>query len=162
YCQKQPGLSWIGAAVLTGRMTAEKMLAAADIADRFCGGALRTTNQQNLLFPNVPGDDLDEAKSALKAAGFQWDVSPFRRASIACTGSEFCNLAITETKLLLGEIVEHMERAVEIDEPIRINLNGCPNACGQHYVGDIGLQGCLARVGAIQVEAYDICLGGRL
>lgn len=160
--QKQPGLYWIGAAVLTGRLTAEKMLAAADIADRFCSGVLRATNQQNLLFPNIPADDLAAAQEALRAAGFLWDVSPFRRASIACTGTEFCNLAITETKLRLGDIVAHLEDTVAIDEPIRINVNGCPNSCGQHHVGDIGLQGCLARIDGEQVEAYDICLGGRL
>jgi len=162
HCQKQHGLHWIGAAVLTGRLTAEKMLAAADVADRYCDGVLRTTNQQNLLFPNIAEDDLEEAKTALKAAGFLWDVSTYRRASIACTGTEFCNLAITETKHRLTEIVEHLESALPIDENIRINVNGCPNACGQHYTGDIGLQGCLARVNGTQVEAYDICLGGRL
>jgi sulfite reductase beta subunit-like hemoprotein len=162
HAQKQPGLHWIGAAVLTGRLTAEKMLAAADVADRFCDGVVRTTNQQNLLFPNIATEDLDEAKAALKAAGYLWDVSTYRRASIACTGTEFCNLAITETKLRLTDIIEHLESSLPIDESIRINVNGCPNACGQHYTGDIGLQGCLARVGDEKVEAYDICLGGRL
>lgn len=160
--QKQAGLYWIGAAVLTGRLTAEKMLAATNVADRFCDGVLRTTNQQNLLFPNVAEEDLEEAKGALKHAGYLWDVSTYRRASVACTGTEFCNLAITETKLRLIDIVQHLEAALPIDENIRINLNGCPNACGHHYTGDIGLQGCLARVNGVQVEAYDICLGGRL
>ena len=162
HAQRQAGLYWIGAAVLTGRLTAEKMLAAADVADRFCDGVLRTTSQQNLLFPNVAEDDLEEAKRVLKDAGYLWDVSTYRRASIACTGTEFCNLAITETKHRLSEIVAHLESALPIDECIRINVNGCPNACGQHYTGDIGLQGCLARVGEERVEAYDICLGGRL
>ncbi len=162
HAQAQAGLYWIGAAVLTGRLTAEKMIAAADVADQFCDGVLRTTNQQNLLFPNIAEEDLEEAKRALKAAGYQWDVSTYRRASIACTGIEFCNLAITETKHLLTEIVDHLESTLPIDESIRINLNGCPNACGQHFVGDIGLQGCKARVGTEQVEAYDVCLGGRL
>jgi len=162
HAQKQPGLCWIGVAVLTGRLSAERMIAAADIADRFCGGFLRTTNQQNLLFPNIPADDLEEAKEAIARAGFQWDVSPFRREAIACTGNEFCNLAITETKHRLREIVEHLEGQLPWEEPLRINLNGCPNSCGQHHIGDIGLQGCLARVDGQQVEAYDICLGGRL
>ena len=160
--QKQPGLYWIGAAILTGRLNAEKMLAAAEIADKFCAGGLRATNQQNLLFPNIAEDDLEEAKAAIRAAGFEWDVSPIRKVAIACTGNEFCNLAITETKLRVREIVDHLDSALNWDEPLRINLNGCPNACGQHYIGDIGLQGCLARVDGQQVEAYDICLGGRL
>lgn len=162
HAQRQPGLCWIGCAVLTGRLTAAKVLAAAEIADEFTGGVLRTTNQQNLLFPNVAEERLEAAKAALRLAGFQWEVSQYRRSSIACTGNEFCNLAITETKDKLREIVAHLEERLPIDEEIRINLNGCPNACGQHHIGDIGLMGCLARVGDEKVEAYDICLGGRL
>ncbi len=162
HAQKQPGLFWIGVPVLTGRMTADDMLVAAEISERFCGGNLRTTNQQNLLFPNIPADDLEDAKRTLRAAGYEWEVSPFRKAGIACTGTEFCNLAITETKLRLKEIVAHLEEKLLWDEPLQINVNGCPNSCGQHHVGDIGLQGCLARVNGVQTEAYDICLGGRL
>jgi sulfite reductase beta subunit-like hemoprotein len=160
--QRQRGLYWIGAAVLTGRMSANQMLAAADIADRFCQGVLRTTNQQNLLFPNIAEDDLEEAKTALRDAGFEWEASPFRRAGVACTGTEFCNLAITETKNRLRDIVDHLESKFDWVGDMRINLNGCPNSCGQHHIGDIGLQGCLARVGTEKVEAYDVCLGGRL
>ncbi len=160
--QKQHGLHWVGVVLLNGRVTAEKMLAAADIAGRFGDGSLRTTNQQNLIFPNIAGDDLEEAQAAIRKAGFEWEVSPFRKAAVACTGSEFCNLAITETKLRLVEIIEFLEKELVWDEDIRINLNGCPNSCGQHHIGDIGLQGCLAKVGDQRVEAYDICLGGRL
>lgn len=162
HAQKQPGLHWIGVAVLTGRLSADQMIAAADIADRYCAGVLRTTNQQNLIFPNIAQDDLAEAQQAIRDAGFRWEVSPFRKSAIACTGTEFCNLAITETKLRLKEIVAHLEQTMVWDEDIRINVNGCPNACGQHSIGDIGLQGCLAKVGHERVEAYDICLGGRL
>ncbi len=162
HAQKQPGLYWIGVAVLTGRLSAAQMLQSAEIAERFCGGSLRTTNQQNLLFPNITEENLTAAKAALEKAGFVWEVSAFRRASIACTGTEFCNLAITETKQRLKEIVAHLESSLVWDEAIRINLNGCPNSCGQHHIGDIGLQGCIAKVGGQKVEAYDICLGGRL
>lgn len=162
HAQKQPGLHWIGVAVLTGRLSAQKMLAAADIAERYGQGTLRTTNQQNLLFPNIPADDLEEAKAALRAAGFLWDVSSFRKTAVACTGNEFCNLAITETKLFLQELVEYLESRLDLEDEIRINVNGCPNSCGQHHIGDIGLQGCLAKVEGQRVEAYDICLGGRL
>ena len=82
---------------------------------------------------------------------------------MACTGNEFCNLALTETKKLIVEIVEHLEQTVSIDEPIRINLNGCPNSCGQHHIGDIGLQGCLVKQGGgVSVDGYDVSLGGRL
>ena len=161
--QKQDGKFWIGVSVITGRLTTEQMFAAADIADTFCEGSLRTTNQQNYLFPNIAANRLEEAKAALKAAGFLWDVSEFHRGAVSCTGNEFCNLAITETKARLREIVAHLESELLWNEPIRIHLNGCPNSCGQHHIGDIGLQGCLARLNdGTQVEAYDVCLGGRL
>ena len=163
HAQKQAGKSWIGVSVITGRLTGEQMFAAAAIADKFCGGELRTTTQQNYLFPNIDDGNLEAAKAELLAAGFHWDVSEFHRGAVSCTGNEFCNLAITETKARLREIVGYLESQMVYDEPIRIHLNGCPNSCGQHHIGDIGLQGCKARLNdGTQVEAYDVCLGGRL
>ncbi len=139
------------------------MFAAAEIAEKYCEGNLRTTNQQNFLFPNIAEERLEEAKQAILDAGFRWDVSEFHKGAVGCTGNEFCNLAVTETKYRLREIVGYLEQELLWDEPIRIHLNGCPNSCGQHHIGDIGLQGCLARLNdGTQVEAYDICLGGRL
>ena len=163
HAQKQPDKHWIGVSVITGRLTADQMDQAANIADRYCEGSLRTTNQQNYLFPNIQTEQLPSAQRELKAAGFHWDVSEFHRGAVSCTGNEFCNLAITETKGRLREIVTHLESVMPYDEAIRIHLNGCPNSCGQHHIGDIGLQGCLARLNdGTQVEAYDVCLGGRL
>ncbi len=161
--QKQHGLHWIGTSVITGRVTADQLDAAAEIAERFCQGSIRTTNQQNILFPNIAQDDLDAARTAIRAAGFEWNVTQFHQGAVSCTGNEFCNLAITETKARLREIIAHLEDKLVWQEPIRIHLNGCPNGCGQHHIGDIGLQGCLARLNdGSQVEAYDVCLGGRL
>jgi sulfite reductase beta subunit-like hemoprotein len=161
--QKQEGKRWVGVSVITGRITAEQAFAAAEIAERYCEGNLRTTNQQNFLFPNIAEAELKEACAAIRDAGFDWDKSEFHRGAVSCTGSEFCNLAITETKARLREIVAHLEERLGWNEPIRIHLNGCPNSCGQHHIGDIGLQGCLARLqDGTQVEAYDVCLGGRL
>ncbi len=163
HAQKQAGKHWIGVSVITGRLTADHLNAAADIADRYCGGALRTTNQQNLLFPNIDTDQLATAQAEIRGAGFEWAVSEFHKGAVSCTGNEFCNLAITETKGRLREIVAHLESELLWEEPIRIHLNGCPNSCGQHHIGDIGLQGCLARLNdGTQVEAYDVGLGGRL
>ena len=151
--QKQDGKSWIGVSVITGRVTADHLYAAADIADSYCEGSIRTTNQQNLLFPNIKRADLAAAQAEIRGAGFEWDVSEFHRGAVSCTGNEFCNLAITETKARLREIVAHLESEMLWDDPIRIHLNGCPNSCGQHHIGDIGLQGCLARLNdGTQVE----------
>ena len=162
--QKQPGLSWIGAVVLSGRLTDAQCTEAARIAEAYGDGTVRTTNQQNFLFAGIPNERVDEAARLLAGQGYQVrDLSPIRRSAVACTGNQFCNLALTETKSLIVQIVEHLERTVALDELIRINLNGCPNSCGQHHIGDIGLQGCLVKMGkGVAVDGYDISLGGRL
>ncbi len=163
HTQKDSNKSWIGVSVITGRVTSDHLEAAARIADLYCEGSIRTTNQQNILFPNITSENLTKAQAEIRAAGFDWDVSEFHKGAVSCTGNEFCNLAITETKARLSEIVAHLESEMIWDEPVRIHLNGCPNSCGQHHIGDIGLQGCLARLNdGSQVEAYDVCLGGRL
>ncbi len=163
HSQKQSGKCWIGVSVITGRVTADHMDAAATIAEKYCEGSIRTTTQQNFIFPNIAEENLAAAQAAIRDAGFEWEVSEFHKGAVSCTGNEFCNLAVTETKARLREIVAHLESEMLWDDPIRIHLNGCPNSCGQHHIGDIGLQGCLARLNdGSQVEAYDVCLGGRL
>jgi sulfite reductase beta subunit-like hemoprotein len=162
--QKQRGLNWIGLTVLTGRVQGEQLRKLADIAERYGSGDVRTTHMQNIVLPDVPDDNVALALEALAEAGFQWEGHAVRRGAIACTGNEFCNLAITETKDRMIQIVTHLENRVPFDRNIRINMNGCPNSCAQHHVGDVGLQGCKARVPGYteQVEAYDIHLGGAL
>ena len=163
--QSQPGLNWIGLCILSGRLTDEQVRNAADVADKYGQGEVRLTNVQNMLIPHVATEDLEGAKADLSAAGFEWDVPSIRRGAIACTGIEFCNLAITETKLKIKEVVGYLETVTPnpYERGLKINMNGCPNSCAQHHVGDIGLQGCLARLDdGSQVEAYDIHLGGDL
>ncbi len=118
---------------------------------------------QNLLIPNIPDANVEAAKEALALAGFQWEASSIRRGTIACTGIEFCNLALTETKARVKEVVHYLESKISLDYPIKLNINGCPNSCAQHHVGDIGLQGCIAKLPTGEkVDAYDIHLGGHL
>jgi len=164
HAQKQEGLNWIGVCVTVGRLKSDQILEIARIAEAFGSGNIRTTNQQNFLISNVPTARVDEAVKAIEAIGLVVNPTAFRRAAVACTGNEFCNLALTETKLLMREIVDHLEASsVVIEEPLRINLNGCPNSCGQHHIGQIGLQGCLVKQpGGVTVDGYDISLGGRL
>jgi len=163
--QRQPGLHWIGLCVLSGRITDEQMRRAADVVDKYGAGEVRLTNVQNMLIPHIATEDLEGAQADLAAAGFEWDVPSIRRGAMACTGIEFCNLAITETKLKIKEVVGYLETVTPnpYERGLKINMNGCPNSCAQHHVGDIGLQGCLARRDdGSQVEAYDIHLGGDL
>jgi sulfite reductase (ferredoxin) len=159
--QKQEGYYYAGFAILRGRITAEQMRHAAEMADRYGDGQLRTTNMQNLVVLNIPEARLGSFLRAVEKTDLRLEASSFWRGAIACTGTEFCKLAIAETKDFARWIVEEMERRLPgFDEPLRINVNGCPNSCGQHWIADIGLQGCKMKVGGEQVDAFDILLGG--
>ena len=162
--QVQAGLYYLGATTLRGRFTGDQMIAVADIADRFGSGALRCTNRQNIIVLDVPDGQVDEAAASLRDVGLPTEASTFRRGVISCTGMEFCKLAIVETKERAAELIEHLERRVgDISGSLRINLNGCPNACAQYQVADIGLQGGIARLpDGRRVQGFILHIGGRL
>jgi sulfite reductase (ferredoxin) len=161
--QKQPGYCYVGAAVLRGRITAEQMHAAADLADRFAAGELRTTNMQNLLIVNVPQADAEGLAKELDAIGLPVGGSTFWRGAIACSGTEFCKLAITETKSFARWLVEELEeRLPGFDQQLKLHVTGCPNSCGQHWIADIGIDGKKTKVEGRLVDAYYFCLGGAL
>lgn len=161
HAQKQPGFFYIGAAVLRGRITPAQMRVAADLAERFGSGELRTTNAQNLVIVNVRRENIHEVLPALEAAGLNVRASSFWRGAVACTGTEFCKLAITETKSFTRWLVEELEeRLPEFDQQLKLNVTGCPNSCGQHRIADIGLEGKKIKVNGRLVDAYYFCLGG--
>ena len=159
--QKQPGLFYVGVAVLRGRITPEQMRAAADLSDRFANGDLRTTNMQNLIIANVPRGNVDPLVRELDQAGLRVEATPFWRGAIACSGAEFCKLALTETKGFTRWLVDELEERVPgFDQQLKLNVTGCPNACGQHWIADIGLEGKKIKQGQDFVDAYYFCLGG--
>jgi len=161
--QKQPGLFYVGAAVLRGRISAQQMRAAAELAAEFADGQVRTTNMQNLLIVNVPERNVHALATGLAAAGLPVAGSPFWRGAIACSGSEFCKLAITETKSFSRWIVEELEeRLPEFDQHLKLHVTGCPNSCGQHWIADIGLEGKKIKSEGRMRDAYYFCLGGAL
>ncbi|MBI3003666.1 MAG: nitrite/sulfite reductase [candidate division NC10 bacterium] len=159
--QRQAGYHTAGIAVLRGRLTAEQMARAADLADRYGTGELRTTIMQNLLILNVPTRHVDRLARDLEAAGLRLEASPFWRGAIACTGTEFCKLAITETKSYAQWLVGALEeRLPGFGEHLKIHITGCPNSCGQHWIADLGLEGKKLKVDGKLVDAYYFCLGG--
>lgn len=163
HAQKQAGYCYVGAAVLRGRITPEQMRAAADLADRFADGQLRTTNMQNLLIVNVRRVNAESLAKQLDAAGLRVGGSPFWRGAIACSGTEFCKLAITETKSFSRWLVEELdERLPGFDQPLKLHVTGCPNSCGQHWIADIGIEGKKIKVDDRMLDAYYFCLGGAL
>jgi sulfite reductase (ferredoxin) len=163
HAQKQAALCYVGATVLRGRITPEQMHSAADLADRYASGELRTTNMQNLLIVNVPRLQADDLAKELGAIGLPVSGSPFSRGAIACSGTEFCKLAITETKSFSRWLVEELEeRLPGFDQHLKLHVTGCPNSCGQHWIADIGIEGKKIKVNGHMVDAYYFCLGGAL
>ena len=159
--QRQAGLSYVGASVLRGRLTGEQLEAAADLAEKFGSGALRATVSQNLLFIDIPNAKTAELARELGKLGLQVEGSMFWRGAVACTGTEFCKLAITETKGFTRWLVDELEeRLPEFDQQLKLHVTGCPNSCGQHWIADIGIEGKKIKYEGKLTDAYYFCLGG--
>jgi sulfite reductase (ferredoxin) len=158
---REDGVFSVGIPVLRGRLKASQLRAVADAAETYASGRLRTTPTQNLLVLDVPRAGLPDIVRAATAAGLPLGVSPFARGTVACTGSEFCKLALTETKGFAGRLVEELEALLPgFDEHVTLHVTGCPNSCGQHWIADIGLEGKKIKVGGRLVDAYFFCIGG--
>lgn len=160
--QKQEGIFYIGFPIAVGRITGDQMKKVADLAQRYGDGTIRLTARQNLLILNIPQERVPRVLEGCEGVNLRVGVSPFRRGVIACTGIEFCKLAVTETKAKAGQIVEYLESRVPLDEPLRIHVSGCPNTCAQSPIAHIGLQGSRTKVEGQSVEAYDVAVGGQL
>ncbi|HEX7359608.1 MAG TPA: nitrite reductase [Bryobacteraceae bacterium] len=161
HAQKQPGYFYVGSSVLRGRITPDQMRTAAELADSFAGGELRTTISQNLIIVNVPERHTEAVAKELTEVGLPVAATSFRRGTITCTGTEFCRLAITETKNFARWLVEELEdRMPGFEEHLKLNITGCPNSCGQHWISDIGIEGKKLKVDGQFVDAYYFCVGG--
>jgi sulfite reductase (ferredoxin) len=161
HAQKQDGLVYLGASVLRGRITPQQLRTAADLADGHADGYLRTTTRQNLLIVNVPQRDAAKVAHELEVAALPVQASVFARGTVACTGSEFCKLALTETKGFARWLTHELEeRLPNFQEQLRLNITGCPNSCGQHWIADIGIEGKKIKVDGRMVDAYYFCIGG--
>jgi sulfite reductase (ferredoxin) len=159
--QRQPGLSTVGASVLRGRLSGDQLAALSDLANQYGNGQLRCTIMQNILIPNVPHNRTADLVIALNTLGLQVDVSAFWRGAIACTGTEFCKLAIAETKGFAQWLVAEMEdRLPGFDQQIKLHVTGCTNSCGQHWIADIGLEGKKIKKDGQMVDAFYFCVGG--
>jgi sulfite reductase (ferredoxin) len=161
HAQKQPGYYYVGASVLRGRITSEQLLVAAELAERYAGSQLRTTNMQNLLVVNVPQIHVSSVADGLAKAGLPVEGSPFRRGVIACSGTEFCKVAITETKSFARWLVEELDdRLPGFEQHLKLHVTGCPNSCGQHWIADLGLEGKKIKQDGKLIDAYYFCVGG--
>jgi sulfite reductase (ferredoxin) len=159
--QRQAALSAVGASVLRGRLTGDQLIQLADLAEEFGDGHLRATIMQNIIVANIPNARTRDVVERLNQIGLQVEVSPFWRGAIACTGTEFCKLAIAETKGFAKWLVGEMEeRLPAFDQQIKLHVTGCTNSCGQSWIADIGLEGKKIKKDGAMVDAFYFCVGG--
>ncbi|MGH3310602.1 MAG: nitrite/sulfite reductase [Streptomyces sp.] len=162
--QQRDGAHYVGFAPRVGRVDGATLAKIADLAETHGSGRVRTTAEQKMIILDVAGDQLESLTEALEALDLTARPSVFRRGTMACTGIEFCKLAIVETKARGSSLIDELERRMpEFDEPVTINLNGCPNSCARIQTADIGLKGQLVTdADGEQVEGYQVHLGGSL
>ena len=147
--------------MLGGRLSGDQLVQLADLAEEFGDGHLRATIMQNILVANVPNSRTRDAVHRLGEIGLRVEVSPFWRGAIACTGTEFCKLAIAETKAFSKWLTSEMEeRLPGFDQQIKLHVTGCTNSCGQSWIADIGLEGKKIKKDGKMVDAFYFCVGG--
>ncbi|GLW07686.1 sulfite reductase [Microtetraspora sp. NBRC 13810] len=159
---QKDGNFYVGFAPKVGRLSGDQLHLIADIAERHGSGRVRTTVEQKMVVLDVAPDRVDSIVAELEANDLQVNPSTFRRQTMACTGIEYCKLAIVETKATASDLIDELERRLpDFADPLTINVNGCPNSCARIQVADIGLKGQLVIDGeGNQVEGFQIHLGG--
>ena len=162
--KQRDGLNYVGAAPMAGRVSGTMLSRLADIAEEHGSGRVRLTPYQKVLVLDVSDERVESLVSALEEIGLRVRPTTWRRDTMACTGIEFCKLAIVETKATAAAAVEHLERVLgDVDASISMNVNGCPNACARTQVADIGLKGQLVPgPDGTLVEGFQVHLGGGL
>lgn len=161
---QRDGRFYLGVKPTVGHTTGEQLIAIADVAEEFGIERIRTTPDKELLFLDVEQDQIQPLSRALAEVGLYPEPSEFRRGIISCTGLEFCKLAHTTTKALAIELVDDLEERIgDMDTPIKIALNGCPNACARTQVSDIGFKGqTVTDPDGNKVEGFQVHLGGSM
>ena len=161
---QQDGRVYVGAAPTVGRISGTILGRIADLAEEYGTGLIRLTAHQKFVILNIDADRADALAAELAGLGLQVHPSQFRRSAMACTGIEYCKLAISETKARTADLVTDLEqRRPEWDLPLAIHVNGCPNSCARFQVADIGLKGVLATDSdGNQSEGFQVHLGGSL
>ena len=162
YPQKQPGLNYVGLHVPVGRLQATDLYELARLAEVYGGGELRLTVEQNIILPHIPDSRLAIFLQEPLLERFSINPSPLSRSLVSCTGAQFCNFALVETKQRAVAMVETLDAELTVPHPVRIHWTGCPNSCGQPQVADIGLMGTKIRRNGQTLEAVDIYMGGKV
>jgi sulfite reductase (ferredoxin) len=157
--RQRDGLYYVGVAPHVGRTSGSQLWQVADLAESFGSGSIRTTTEQKLLILDIPERNLPALIAELDALDLPARPSAFRRSTMACTGIEFCKLAIVETKQRARDLYFELDKRLPgFDTPITINVNGCPNSCARFQLADIGLKGSIVD----GEEGFQVHLGGSL
>jgi sulfite reductase (ferredoxin) len=166
--RQKDGLFYIGAAPIAGRVSGSTLVEVAKVVERAGSARVRLTPQQKLVVLDVPEAEVKSLQADLAKLGLQTEPSPWRRGVMACTGIEFCKLAIVETKARAVELVSTLETRLAdivagVTEPIAVHINGCPNSCARIQTADIGLKGMIVTdADGQQAEGFQVHLGGGL
>ncbi len=158
--QREPDLWAVGIAIPMGRLTWQQFDGLATLSARYGDGTIRTSCDQNLVLAGVRADHKEALGLDLGGLGLSFEADSLARQTVACTGKQFCNVALTEAKGYALQMIEELRRRQLELYGIRIAVSGCNNACAQHHTADIGLRGIRVRKGSIVVDAFDIYLGG--
>jgi ferredoxin-nitrite reductase len=162
YTQKQPGLRYVGLHVPIGRLYAQDMFELARLAEVYGSGEIRLTVEQNIIIPNIPDSRLGTFLAEPLLQRFSIEPDTLTRGLVSCTGAQFCNFALIDTKNRALATIKALEAELTFTQPVRIHWTGCPNSCGQPQVADIGLMGTKARKDGKAVEGVDIYMGGKV
>jgi ferredoxin-nitrite reductase len=159
--QKQPGLCSVGLSVPAGRLTSDDLSELARLADAYGSGRLRLTPDQNVILVDIPEEKVAALAAEPLLRRLSPEAHPFVRGLVSCTGTDYCNMALIETKTLGRELSERLAARYSSSQPLTMNWSGCPAGCGNHQAADIGFQGTKARIDGEVVDAVSIFVGGR-
>jgi ferredoxin-nitrite reductase len=159
--QREAGLSYVGLKTPVGRITGDQLVELARLADAYGAGELRLTPLQNVLLPHVPDRRLGALLEEPLLRQLPYNPSEVFRGVSSCTGTDFCNLALIDTKTRAMALTRDFERRLGKTRPISVRWSGCPAACGNHLTADVGLQGCKVKVDGKIVDGVHVFVGGR-
>ncbi len=162
YKQKQAGLNYVGLYIPVGRLQAEDMFDLSRLAEVYGSGEVRLTVEQNAIVPNILDENLELFLAEPLLQKFSIAPQPLERALVSCTGAQFCNFALVETKSRALALAKELDAELQMSHPVRIHWTGCPNSCGQPQVADIGLMGTKVRKDGKTVEGVDLYMGGKV
>ena len=159
--QREPGLNYVGLKTPVGRVRGDQLVELARVAERYGRGELRLTPSQNVLIPHIPDTLLGELTCEPLLRELPYNPSEIQRGLVSCTGTDFCNLALIDTKTRALALAREFESRIEASRPLTVRWSGCPASCGNHHTADVGLQGCKVKVNGKIVDGVHVFVGGR-